>query len=101
MPLTDPVEEILHGTTVRDSYRWLEDRDLLETEEWIRGQQRLCDEYFTASPQLSAIEARVREYLDIEVIDQPACIRDRYFYRRRAIGEEQGSICMREACGEK
>jgi prolyl oligopeptidase len=99
MPLTDPVEEIVHGTVIRDPYRWLEDRNLPETEEWIRTQQRRCDTYFAASQKLSAIEHRVRDYLDVEVLDQPAHVRDRYFYRKRSEGQEQGSIYMRVAAG--
>jgi prolyl oligopeptidase len=96
MPLTGPIEEIVHGTVVRDPYRWLENRDLPETEQWIRAQQRLCDRYFKDCRELSAIERRVRHYLDVGVIDQPARVRDRYFYRKRAAGQEQGCICMRE-----
>jgi prolyl oligopeptidase len=96
MPLTDPVEEIIHGTTVRDPYRWLEDRNLPETDDWIRAQQRRLDRYFASCAEFGTLERRVRDYLDVEVVDQPACVRGRYFYRKRSIGREQGAICMRE-----
>lgn len=99
MPLTDSVEEIIHGALVRDPYRWLEDRNLPETEDWIRSQQRLCEKYFDSCPGLNAIERRVRDYLDVEVVDQPACARGRYFYRKRSIGQEQGTICTRGDSG--
>ena len=87
-----PVEEMIHGVLVRDPYRWLEDRSLPETEEWIREQQRRCDAYFGECEELPAIRERVREYLDVEVVDQPARVGERYFYRRRARGQEQGCI---------
>jgi prolyl oligopeptidase len=90
------VEEMIHGVLVRDPYRWLEDRSLPETEEWIRKQQHHCDEYFAQCENLPAIRERVREYLDVEVIDQPARVGDRYFYRRRARGQEQGCIYVRD-----
>ena len=96
MSLTDSVEEIIHGALVRDPYRWLEDRNLPETDDWVRSQQRLCEAYFDSCPGLNAIERRVRDYLDVEVVDQPACVRGRYFYRKRSTGQEQGTICMRE-----
>jgi prolyl oligopeptidase len=96
MPLTDSVEENIHGALVRDPYRWLEDRNLPETYDWIRSQQRLCERYFDSCAGLNAIERRVRDYLDVEVVDQPACVRSRYFYRKRSIGQEQGTICTRE-----
>jgi prolyl oligopeptidase len=92
-----PVEEMIHGVLVRDPYRWLEDRSLPETEEWIREQQRRCDAYFAECTELPAIRERVRAYLDIDVVDQPAKVGDRYFYRRRARGQEQGCIYVRDA----
>jgi prolyl oligopeptidase len=44
MPLSalrpGPVEEVIHGVVVRDPYRWLENRALPETQEWITEQQK-------------------------------------------------------------
>ncbi len=99
MRVTGPVEEVIHNSVVRDPYRWLESRNLAATEEWIRIQQRRCEEYFAFCPELGAIERRVRNYLDVEVIDQPAYVRGRYFYRKREVGQEQGCIYMREISG--
>jgi prolyl oligopeptidase len=96
MPLTTPVEETVHGVTISDPYRWLEDRSLPETEAWIGEQQRRTRAYFAASPELAMLERRVRAYLDVEVVDQPARVLDRYFYRKRREGEEQGSLYTRE-----
>src|ERR1700676_1907522 len=99
MRVTGPVEEVVHNSVVRDPYRWLENRNLPATEEWIRSQQRRCEEYFASCPELSAIERRVRKYLDVEVIDQPTCVQGRHFYRKRELGQEQGCIYMREISG--
>jgi prolyl oligopeptidase len=90
------IEEMIHGVPVSDPYRWLEDRSLPETEEWIREQQRRCDAYFAECRELPKIQERVREYLDIEVVDQAARVGSRYFYRRRAKGREQASIYVRD-----
>jgi len=92
-----PVEEMIHGVLVRDPYRWLEDRGLAETEEWIQEQRRRCDAYFAECKDLPAIRKRVRGYLDVDVVDQPAKAGDQYFYRRRARGQEQGCIYVRDA----
>jgi prolyl oligopeptidase len=92
-----PVEEMIHGVLVRDPYRWLEDRSLPETEEWISEQQGRCGDYFAQCEKLPAIRERVREYLDVEVIDQPTKVGDRYFYRRRGRGQEQARIYLRES----
>jgi prolyl oligopeptidase len=90
--LHPPVEEIIHGSVVRDPYRWLEDRYLPGTEAWIRDQQQQCEDYFADCHDLDVIRDRVRRYLDIEVKDQPARVGNRCFYRRRRKGQEQASI---------
>lgn len=97
MPLTGPIEEVIHGIMVRDPYRWLEDPSLPETEAWIRKQQQRCDAYFNSCPQLALLEQRVEAYLDIEVVDQPARVGDQYFYRKRRKGEEQGCLYARDS----
>jgi prolyl oligopeptidase len=99
MPLNmsrPPVEEVIHGVVVSDPYRWLEDRGLPDTEESIAHQQRRCEEYFADCGDLDGLRSRVREYLDVEVVDQPAKVAGRYFYRRRDPGQEQGCIYMRD-----
>jgi len=88
----DTVEEMMHGVLVNDPYRWLERRALPETDEWITEQHQRCDAYFANCKELPAIRDRVRDYLDVDVIDQPARVRHLYFYRRRKMGQEQPSI---------
>jgi prolyl oligopeptidase len=101
MPLVDfihaPIEEVIHGVLVRDPYRWLEDRLLPETEEWILDQHRRCEEYFSDFSRLQVLRQRVCEHLDIEVVDQPAKVAGRYFFRRRNTRQEQACIYVREA----
>lgn len=92
-----PVEEVIHGTVVRDPYRWLEDRSLPQTQEWVRTQQANCDAYFARCEDIDKIRRRVREYLEVEIVDQPARIGDRYFFRRRDKNQEQGLIYVRDA----
>ena len=91
-----PIEDTLHGVRVRDPYRWLEDRNLPETDEWIREQQYHCSNYFSSCPGLETITHRVRDYLTTEVVDQPARVAKRYFYRRRGPNEQQACIYVRE-----
>lgn len=91
------VDEYIHGVLVHDPYRWLEDRQLPETEAWIREQQQRCDEYFAECGDLSAIRETVASYLDVDTVDQPARIGDRYFFRRRDRSREQGCIYVRDA----
>jgi prolyl oligopeptidase len=91
------VEERIHGVLVPDPYRWLEDGDSPETRDWVADQQRRYDKYFAQSNDLDQFRERVREYLDVETVDQPARIANRYFYRRRDKGSEQGCIYVRDS----
>lgn len=96
-------EDLIHGIAVSDPYRWLEDRGSPDTEVWIQVQQERCEAYFSKCPELAAMESRVREYLDVEIVDQPAQVADRYFYRKRSRGQEQGCLRVREGanCTER
>jgi prolyl oligopeptidase len=101
MPLSSgvpiSVENAIHGVAVRDPYRWLEDGNSAETRDWITDQQRLYDDYFAESADLDWVRNRVRKYLDIETVDQPAKIGSRYFFRKRDTGSERACIYVRDA----
>jgi prolyl oligopeptidase len=94
-------EELIHGVPVHDPYRWLEDRSSPKTERWIQEQQRRCESYFAECKDFPAIRERVCDYLDIDVIDQPARVRGLYFYRRRKRGQEQAGIYARDTLTEQ
>jgi prolyl oligopeptidase len=95
------VVDTLHGTTVADPYRWLEDRNSRETNAWIADQKMRYEDYFSPMPELAGLRAKVRRYLDREMFDQPAKVGDRYFYRRRRPAEEQPSIYTCDGLGSK
>ena len=96
MPEVNPafpaIEETIHGWTVRDPYRWLEDRSLPQTDEWIGQQAIALNEYFANYKQLRAIRSRVSEYLNREARDEPARVDERYFFRKRTGDQEQGNL---------
>ena len=96
LPFAGLVEDVLHGVRVTDPYRWLEDRSLPQTVQWIREQQQNRADYFSACPGIETITSRVREYLDTEILDQPAKVGDRYFYRKRSKAQQQACIYVRE-----
>jgi len=90
------VEEVLHGVRVTDQYRWLEDRNVQETQQWIEEQHRRCEAYFSACGLQDIMRDRVEALLDIEVVDQPARVGGHCFYRRRERGQEQARIYVRD-----
>ena len=88
--------DILHGVEVADPYRWLEDRNSDQTEEWISGQMRVHDRYFSKLPTLKMLRSRVSEYLNVEILDQPAQVGSYVFFRRRMSDQQQACIYVRD-----
>jgi prolyl oligopeptidase len=86
------VEEVIHGVVVNDPYRWLEGRELPETQEWIREQGERCGAYFESCDAFGLLRGRVERYLNVEIVDQPARAGNRYVYRRRNKDQEQACI---------
>jgi prolyl oligopeptidase len=42
---TEPVTEVLHGVSVTDPYRWLEEQDSPRTRQWIEEQTQYARGY--------------------------------------------------------
>ena len=97
----EPVSEVLHGVTVTDPYRWLEDQDSPRTRAWIEEQTRYAREYLDHLPGRQKIRDRIREFLAVETYDSPQKAGNRYFFRKRFPDQEQPSIYMREGAGGK
>jgi prolyl oligopeptidase len=100
MSLTEPTSDMMHGVKVRDPYRWLEDRTSPATTQWLANQGELFHSYFQNVANLRQLEARALEYLDVDRVDQTGKVRQRFFYRRQAVGQQQGSIYYREVTGQ-
>ena len=89
--------ERIHGVSVADPYRWLEDRSSIETTRWIAQEQVKFQEYFRRIQPMNPLRKRVQEFADVETIDQIGKVRNRYFYRRRSVGQEQASIYVMDS----
>jgi prolyl oligopeptidase len=94
--LSKPVTEVLHGVTVVDPYRWLENRSLPETQGWLNEQRQYYENYFAHLAGMESLRARVHELLDVEIVEQPAKAGSYYFFRRRQKGEEQACLWVRD-----
>ena len=97
--LPSGVVELIHGVEVKDPYRWLEDRQLPETEGWLLRQKRICDGYFQQNRLYNSLQEIIRDALSVEVIDQAARVGSYLFLRKQGKGEEQASIRVLKANG--
>ena len=94
-PVTDDAET-LHGETILDPYRWLEDGESAATREWTEVQNALTRSYLDAAPGRAAIRRRLDELLAIGAISVPTPARGRYFYQRRDGRQNQPVLYVRE-----
>ncbi|HVI07426.1 MAG TPA: prolyl oligopeptidase family serine peptidase [Candidatus Binatia bacterium] len=95
----EPVIDVLHGATIADPYRWLEEQHSSRTRDWLGAQTRYAGKYFDSIRGREHIQERVRELLDVETYDSLRKIGERYFFRKRLPGQEQFCIYFRDGAG--
>jgi prolyl oligopeptidase len=93
---TEFVTDILHGVTVTDPYRWLEDSESVQTRSWIVEQNAYARSILDALPGRDRIRERIREFLAVETYDSVQIIHNRCYFRKRLAEQEQPCIYMRE-----
>ena len=92
----DDVQETLHGVTVSDPYRWLEDQNSPATREWINQQNEYTHKLLDNWPGRERLEMRLAELKKVERIGAPIERKGRFFYRKRAPDQEQFVIYTRQ-----
>ena len=90
------VEEELHGVTVQDPYRWLEDGESPETRQWIQQQSAYSARYLDQVASRERIRRRMEEILRSGSISTPVEAGGSYFYSRRADDQDQPVVYMRQ-----
>jgi prolyl oligopeptidase len=85
----EPVTETIHGVTITDPYRWLENQDSSETRAWIDQQIQYTDSMLKDLDIRARLRNRLTELLTTERVNAPVERGGRYFYSKRAPGEDQ------------
>jgi prolyl oligopeptidase len=93
---TDDTVEVLHGETIPDPYRWLENGDDPETRDWTERQNALTERYLAAAPARALIRRRLDELLAIGALTVPVPAHGRYFYQRREGRQNQPVLYVRD-----
>ncbi|MGH7579563.1 MAG: prolyl oligopeptidase family serine peptidase, partial [Gemmatimonadales bacterium] len=94
-PTSDAVET-LHGETIPDPYRWLEEGESAATREWTDAQNALTRSYLDAVPGRDELHRRLDELLAIGAIGVPTPVEGRYFYIRRDGRQNQPVLYLRQ-----
>ena len=91
----DNVTETLHGVTITDPYRWLEDQNSPETRAWINAQNDYTASMLGNLPVRDRIRARLTQLLKIDTISAPRARGGRYFFSKRRSDQNQSVLYVR------
>ena len=96
-----PVTETLHGVTITDPYRWLEDQNSPQTRQWLEAQEKYARAYLDALPGRAQLKKEFEALLKIDSMSAPAARNGRYFFSRRLATEDRASLCVRQGYNGK
>jgi prolyl oligopeptidase len=91
------VTETIHGVTITDPYRWLEDQDSPETRAWIDSQMSYTESALAKVPQRERIRRRLGELMKVDSMAAPSVRNGRYFIQKRKATENQYVVYTRES----
>src|SRR3954447_11339297 len=97
-PRLDLVED-LHGHSVADPYRWLEDADDPRTQQWAAAQDALAADLLAGLPGRPAFAERLDQLVHAGAVGVPVWRRGRAFSTRRDPRQEHGILRVTEPDG--
>jgi prolyl oligopeptidase len=92
----DTVSETIHGVTIADPYRWLEDQNSRETRAWINAQNGYSSSVLGSLPGRNQIRERLTQLLKTDFIGMPLARGGRYFFAKRRADQNQSVLYVRD-----
>ena len=75
-------QDVYHGTSIADPYRWLEDANSAETKAWVDAQNQVTQSFLAQIPERETIKQRLTKLWNYERYGVPYKESGRYFYSR-------------------
>lgn len=91
----ESVSDCYFGTVVDDPYRWLEDDNSEATQEWVKAQNRVTDEYLSTIPYRDTLKERLTQIWDYPKYGTPFKEGDYYFFFKNN-GLQNQSVLYRQ-----
>jgi prolyl oligopeptidase len=97
-PKTRQVDHIdeYHGIRLNDPFRWLEDMESVETQEWAKAQDELTKSILSAVPARAAIHKRIAELWNFDLYTIPSKAGRHYFYTKTNAGKSQPGLYVQD-----
>ncbi len=95
----DEINEVLHGVSVADPYRWLEDAAHPEVEAWSTAQDAIYAAEALTWPGQARIRTRLNELVDAGAVSVPVWRGERQFFVRRDPGAEHPRLITKGGDG--
>jgi prolyl oligopeptidase len=96
---TDIVDDYF-GTKVPDPYRWLEDTDSPETQEWVKAENEITSAYLNKLADREPFKERLTNLLNYERYTAPSWEGHRYLYRKNDGLQNQSVIYTQKNLSE-
>lgn len=90
-----PVEDILHGQSIIDPYRWLEDDRSAEVSEWTAKQNLYTENYLDALPERAEFRRELADILGGGIVVATSLRGQTVFYTYRHPGQDQPVLMAR------
>jgi prolyl oligopeptidase len=84
----DGTKEMIHGVSIGDPYRWLEDQNSAETRAWIEAEDRCTSAALDSFPGKAAITKRLSELMKVDSVSMPAERNGWYFFAKRKADQD-------------
>ncbi|MEW6522887.1 MAG: prolyl oligopeptidase family serine peptidase [Bacillota bacterium] len=91
-----PVTEVLHGTTIVDPYRWLEDGSSDEVRAWTEQQNAYTRSVLDTLPQRDYFARRLERAFAHTAVGNPVVRDNSLFFTRRSPGQNQPVLMVRD-----
>src|SRR5678816_2039448 len=92
----DSIVETVHGRTIADPYRWLEDEGNPEVQQWMQAQDSLARAELNSLPGREALIARLRTLFYYDAVSAPVHKGGRYFYTRKHADREKTVVYWKD-----
>ncbi len=92
----EEVKDVIHGVSVPDPYRWLEDQKSPETRAWIAAQNDHTKSLLGKWQGRAKLEKRLSELIKIDVINTPTERKGYYYYFKRLANQDQPVLYRRK-----